>query len=270
MTATPIPRTLAITAFGEMDVSIIDELPAGRKEIETHWMKKEQLGSVLAKMAMELEAGRQAYVICPLIEESDKLDVQNAVEAYEHLATYFGSKFKVGLMHGRLHSEEKDAVMRAFSEGDIQVLVSTTVVEVGINVPNATVMMVENAQRFGLAQLHQLRGRIGRKDIQSYCIFMSGSNNKNTMERLQILNNSNDGFKIASEDLKSRGPGDLFGLIQSGRPEFRLADIYMDADIMQRASEDAKRILDEDPKLELEKNKKYKDKLVSDNLLYAL
>lgn len=170
MTATPIPRTLAITAFGEMDVSLIDEMPAGRKEIETHWMNKEQLGSVLAKLELELTAGRQAYAICPLIEESDKLDVQNAVEIYEQLASYFTGRFKVGLMHGRLPADEKDAIMRGFSEGDIHVLVSTTVVEVGVNVPNATFMVVYDAERFGLAQLHQLRGRVGRGEHQSYCI----------------------------------------------------------------------------------------------------
>ena len=243
MTATPIPRTLAITAFGEMDVSIIDELPAGRKEIETHWMKKEQLGSVLAKMAMELEAGRQAYVICPLIEESDKLDVQNAVEAYEHLATYFGGKFKVGLMHGRLHSEEKDAVMRAFSEGDIQVLVSTTVVEVGVNVPNATFMTIYDAERFGLAQLHQLRGRVGRGEYQSYCVLIADPKTDEGKERMTSMTETNDGFRLAEKDLELRGSGDFFGKRQSGLPEFKMADLVHDYRALEVARQDAARML---------------------------
>lgn len=184
MTATPIPRTLAITAFGEMDVSIIDEMPAGRKQIETHWMKKEQLGSVMSKLELELAAGRQAYAICPLIEESDKLDVQNAVEIYEQLATYFKDRYQVGLMHGRLSADEKDAVMRDFSEGTIQLLVSTTVVEVGVNVPNATFMIVYDAERFGLAQLHQLRGRVGRGEHQSYCILLADPKSDEGKERM--------------------------------------------------------------------------------------
>lgn len=243
MTATPIPRTLAITAFGEMDVSIIDELPAGRKEIETHWLKKEQLGSVLAKMAIELEAGRQAYVICPLIEESDKLDVQNAVEAYEYLATYFGGKFKVGLMHGRLHSEEKDAVMRAFSEGDIQVLVSTTVVEVGVNVPNATFMTIYDAERFGLAQLHQLRGRVGRGEYQSYCVLIADPKTDEGKERMTSMTETNDGFRLAEKDLELRGSGDFFGKRQSGLPEFKMADLVHDYRALDVARQDAVRML---------------------------
>lgn len=243
MTATPIPRTLAITAFGEMDVSIIDELPAGRKEIETHWLKKEQLGSVLAKMAIELEAGRQAYVICPLIEESDKLDVQNAVEVYEYLATYFGVKFKVGLMHGRLHSEEKDAVMRAFSEGDIQVLVSTTVVEVGVNVPNATFMAIYDAERFGLAQLHQLRGRVGRGEYQSYCVLIADPKTDEGKERMTSMTETNDGFRLAEKDLELRGSGDFFGKRQSGLPEFKMADLVHDYRALDVARQDAARML---------------------------
>ena len=173
MTATPIPRTLSITAFGEMDVSIIDEMPAGRKKIETHWVKSEQFNQVLTRMAKELANGRQAYIICPLIEESDKLDVQNAVDVYQQLSTIYKNKFKIGLMHGRLPANEKDEVMRAFSEGRLDVLVSTTVVEVGVNVPNATFMVIYDAERFGLAQLHQLRGRVGRGNHQSYCILIA-------------------------------------------------------------------------------------------------
>ncbi|MEG0260844.1 MAG: ATP-dependent DNA helicase RecG, partial [Lysinibacillus sp.] len=202
MTATPIPRTLAITAFGEMDVSMIDEMPAGRKEIETHWIKKEQLGSVLSKLELELASGRQAYAICPLIEESDKLDVQNAVDIYEQLTAHFTGKYKVGLMHGRLHSDEKDAVMRAFSEGEIHVLVSTTVVEVGVNVRNATMMVVYDAERFGLAQLHQLRGRVGRGEHQSYCVLIADPKSDEGKERMQSMTETNDGFRLAEKDLE--------------------------------------------------------------------
>ena len=239
MTATPIPRTLAITAFGEMDVSMIDEMPAGRKQIETHWMKKEQLGSVLSKLELELAAGRQAYAICPLIEESDKLDVQNAVEIYEQLAQHFAQRYKVGLMHGRLPANEKDAVMRAFSEGELQVLVSTTVVEVGVNVPNATFMIVYDAERFGLAQLHQLRGRVGRGEHQSYCVLIADPKSDEGKERMQSMTQTNDGFKLAEKDLELRGPGDFFGRKQSGLPDFKVADLVHDYRTLDTARKDA-------------------------------
>lgn len=246
MTATPIPRTLAITAFGEMDVSIIDELPAGRKQIETHWMKHEQIGAVLTKMEAELKAGRQAYVICPLIEESDKLDVQNAVDVYEQLTTYFHNRFKVGLMHGRLHPDEKDAVMRAFSEGELQVLVSTTVVEVGVNVPNATFMVIYDAERFGLAQLHQLRGRVGRGEHQSYCVLLADPKTDEGKERMISMTETNDGFRLAEKDLELRGPGDFFGKKQSGLPEFKMADLVQDYRALDVARQDATRLIEEE------------------------
>ncbi len=244
MTATPIPRTLAITAFGEMDVSIIDELPAGRKQIETHWMKHEQIGAVLTKMEAELAAGRQAYVICPLIEESDKLDVQNAVEVFEQLTTYFHGRFNVGLMHGRLHPDEKDAVMRTFSEGNIQVLVSTTVVEVGVNVPNATFMVIYDAERFGLAQLHQLRGRVGRGEHQSYCVLLADPKTEEGKERMMSMTETNDGFRLAEKDLELRGPGDFFGKKQSGLPEFKMADLVHDYRALEVARQDAVRLIE--------------------------
>ena len=246
MTATPIPRTLAITAFGEMDVSIIDELPAGRKQIETHWMKHEQIGAVLTKMEAELKAGRQAYVICPLIEESDKLDVQNAVDVYEQLTTYFHNRFKVGLMHGRLHPDEKDAVMRAFSEGELQVLVSTTVVEVGVNVPNATFMVIYDAERFGLAQVHQLRGRVGRGEHQSYCVLLADPKTDEGKERMISMTETNDGFRLAEKDLELRGPGDFFGKKQSGLPEFKMADLVHDYRALDVARQDATRLIEEE------------------------
>ena len=243
MTATPIPRTLAITAFGEMDVSILDELPAGRKEIETHWMKEDALHPILRKMENELQAGRQAYVICPLIEESDKLDVQNAVDVFGQLSVHFGGRFTVGLMHGRLHSEEKDAVMRDFSDGKINVLVSTTVVEVGVNVPNATFMLIYDATRFGLAQLHQLRGRVGRGEDQSYCVLLADPKTEEGKERMQSMTETNDGFVLAEKDLELRGAGDFFGRKQSGMPEFKVADLVHDYRALDTARKDAEKFL---------------------------
>lgn len=243
MTATPIPRTLAITTFGEMDVSVIDELPAGRKQIETHWLKKEQFHACLAKMETELKKGRQAYVICPLIEESEKIDVQNAVEVYEQLRGMFQGRFEVGLMHGRLPSEEKDQVMRAFKDGKIHVLVSTTVVEVGVNVPNASFMLIYDADRFGLAQLHQLRGRVGRGDYQSYCVLLANPKSEEGIERMKSMTELADGFRLAEKDLELRGPGDFFGKRQSGLPEFKLADLVHDYRVLEVARDDAAKLV---------------------------
>ena len=239
MTATPIPRTLAITVFGEMDVSIIDEMPAGRKTIETYWAKQEMLERVLAFMEKELRKGRQGYVICPLIEESEKLDVQNAIDVYTMLTTYFQNRFKVGLMHGRLSAEEKEAVMREFSCNAVQVLVSTTVVEVGVNVPNATIMVIYDAERFGLSQLHQLRGRVGRGSEQSFCILLANPKSENGKERMQIMTETNDGFVLSEKDLELRGPGDFFGKKQSGVPEFKVADMVHDYRALETARSDA-------------------------------
>ena len=246
MTATPIPRTLAITVFGEMDVSILDELPAGRKEIETHWLKEDSLIPVLQKMEKELSGGRQAYVICPLIEESDKLDVQNAVEVHAELSNYFGGRYTVGLMHGRLPSAEKDQVMREFSEGQLNILVSTTVVEVGVNVPNATFMLIYDATRFGLAQLHQLRGRVGRGSDQSYCVLLANPSTEEGKMRMQSMTETNDGFVLAEKDLELRGSGDIFGRKQSGMPEFKMADLVHDFKALSIAREDAERLLNSD------------------------
>lgn len=245
MTATPIPRTLSITAFGEMDVSIIDEMPAGRKPIETHWVKKEQFGAVVQKLESELLQGRQAYAICPLIEESDKLDVQNAVEAYEQLKEIFRGRFEVGLMHGRLTPAQKDAVMRDFSDGKLHILVSTTVVEVGVNVPNATFMVVYDAERFGLAQLHQLRGRVGRGEHQSYCVLIADPKTDEGKERMKSMTETNDGFKLAEKDLELRGPGDFFGKKQSGLPEFKVADLVHDYRALEIARQHAAQLVDD-------------------------
>ncbi|MBM7647168.1 ATP-dependent DNA helicase RecG [Bacillus ectoiniformans] len=252
MTATPIPRTLAITVFGEMDVSIIDEMPAGRKAIETYWAKEEMLDRVLGFMEKELVKGRQVYVICPLIEESEKLDVQNALDVHSQLVHYFHSKYQVGLMHGRLPSEEKDRVMKEFSDNQLQVLVSTTVVEVGVNVPNATMMVIYDAERFGLSQLHQLRGRVGRGSEQSYCILLANPKTEVGQERMKVMTETNDGFVLSEKDLELRGPGDFFGRKQSGLPEFKVADMIHDYRALEVARDDAKRLIESKEFWELE------------------
>ncbi|NBI29599.1 ATP-dependent DNA helicase RecG [Chengkuizengella marina] len=238
MTATPIPRTLAITAFGDMDVSTLKELPKGRKEIKTYWVKHNLMKRVLGFIQKELKAHRQAYVICPLIEESDKIDVQNAIDLHAEIQAFLVG-YKVGLLHGRQAADEKEQVMLQFSENEVQVLVSTTVVEVGVNVPNATVMVIYDADRFGLSQLHQLRGRVGRGQAQSYCILIADPKSEMGQERMRSMTKTNDGFEIARMDLELRGPGDFFGTKQSGMPEFRVADLAHDFEVLEMAREDA-------------------------------
>ncbi|WP_246940049.1 ATP-dependent DNA helicase RecG [Bacillus pinisoli] len=243
MTATPIPRTLAITAFGEMDVSVINELPAGRKQIETYWVKHSMLERVIGFIEKELKKGRQAYVICPLIEESEHLDVQNAIDVHSMLTHTFSTNYQVGLMHGRLPADEKDQVMRAFSANEVQILVSTTVVEVGVNVPNATIMVIYDAERFGLSQLHQLRGRVGRGAEQSYCILLADPKSETGKERMRIMTETNDGFELSEKDLELRGPGDFFGRKQSGLPEFKVADMVHDYRALEVARQDAVQLI---------------------------
>ena len=244
MTATPIPRTLAITVFGEMDVSTIDEMPAGRKAIETYWAKHQMLDRILAFVEKELQKGRQAYVICPLIEESEKLDsLQNVLDVHAMLTQYFADRYKVGLMHGRLPADEKDEVMQQFSSNEAQILVSTTVVEVGVNVPNATVMVIYDAERFGLSQLHQLRGRVGRGSDQSFCILLADPKTEVGKERMKIMTETNDGFVLSEKDLELRGPGDFFGKKQSGLPEFKVADMVHDYRTLEVAREDAAKLI---------------------------
>lgn len=244
MTATPIPRTLAITTFGDMDVSVIDEMPAGRKEIETYWTTENTFDRVLHFIHKKVALGAQAYVICPLIEESDQLDIQNAVDLYTHLQQFYPPEVNVGLMHGRLPTEEKEAMMAQFADNDIQILVSTTVVEVGVNVPNATVMVIYDAQRFGLSQLHQLRGRVGRGDQQSYCILIADPKGEIGRERMKIMTETNDGFELSEQDLKLRGAGDFFGKKQSGLPDFKVADLIYDYRALEVARRDAQEIVD--------------------------
>ncbi len=249
MSATPIPRTLAIILYGDLDISVIDEAPARRKPIRNCVIDPSYRKSAYRFMEKEIRQGHQVYVICPLVESSEYMEGENVLDYTERLRQIFPPDIQIGCLHGKMKTEEKNSVMEDFLENRIQILVSTTVIEVGVDVPNATVMMVENAERFGLAQLHQLRGRVGRGDAQSYCILMQGSETKKENKRLAILNQSNDGFYIAGEDLKLRGPGDFFGIRQSGDFEFRLADIYQDADMMSRASYEVSVLMKEDPSL---------------------
>lgn len=242
MTATPIPRTLAITAFGDMDVSTLRELPKGRLPIKTYWVQHEMLDRVMGFIQREAAAGRQAYVICPLIEESEKLDVQNAIDVHVQLQQRFPD-LGIGLLHGRLPNAEKDAIMRSFAANELAVLVSTTVIEVGVDVPNATLMVVYDADRFGLSQLHQLRGRVGRGEHQSYCVLIATPKTEVGKERMNAMVETNDGFEIARRDLELRGPGDFFGTKQSGLPEFRLADLLNDFEIMENARDEAADLL---------------------------
>lgn len=249
MSATPIPRTLAIILYGDLKVSVIDELPANRLPIKNCVVGTSYRPKAYEFIAKEVAAGRQAYVICPMVEEGESEDLENVVDYTEKLRAALPPSVQVAYLHGKMRPSDKNRIMEEFAAKEIDVLVSTTVIEVGINVPNATVMMVENAERFGLAQLHQLRGRVGRGEFQSYCIFISTSEAKETMERLQILNHSNDGFHIASEDLKLRGPGDIFGIRQSGEFAFVLGDIYTDANILKEASDAVEQLLVSDPEL---------------------
>ena len=261
MSATPIPRTLAIILYGDLDISVIDQMPANRLPIKNCVVNTGYRERAYQFMAREVAAGRQAYVICPMVEASEMIEAENVLDYTKLLRQKLPETITVEYLHGKMKGKEKNQIMERFAAGEIQVLVSTTVVEVGVNVPNATVMMIENAERFGLAQLHQLRGRVGRGSHQSYCIMVNCSDQEGTQERLDILNRSNDGFYIASEDLKLRGPGDFFGIRQSGDMEFKLADIYTDASLLKTVSEEVNRILDEDPTLEGEEYTALKERL---------
>ncbi|MDR0299564.1 MAG: ATP-dependent DNA helicase RecG [Streptococcaceae bacterium] len=239
MTATPIPRTLAITAFGDMDVSIINELPAGRQPITTRWVKHQQFDKVLKWVKDEITQKAQVYVISPLIEESEVLDLKNAVALYEELSDYFKADARIGLLHGQMKNDEKEERMQLFKAGTLDLLVSTTVIEVGVDVPNATIMIIMDADRFGLSQLHQLRGRVGRGQKKSYCILVANPKSESGKQRMQIMVDTMDGFKLAEEDLKMRGSGEIFGLRQSGIPEFAVADLVNDYNILEVARQEA-------------------------------
>lgn len=261
MSATPIPRTLAIILYGDMDISVMDEVPATRLPIKNCVVGEDYRTKANAFLEKEVAAGHQAYIICPLVEASENLDANNVTDYTDRLRAQLSSDVRIACLHGKMKAAEKNQIMEAFKEHQTDILVSTTVIEVGVNVPNATVMMIENADRFGLAQLHQLRGRVGRGDAQSYCIMMNASDSDRAKERLEILNQSNDGFYIASEDLKLRGPGDFFGIRQAGDMSFLIADIYTDARVLNQASDEVKRILETDPLLEAEEHANLKLKM---------
>ena len=250
MSATPIPRTLAMILYGNMQISTIRELPADRIPIKTCVIKEDLRQKAYEMIGRELADGHQAYIICPLVEASDQTEAENVIDYLDRIRPIFGEQISIATLHGKMPPKEKNTIMQDFTEGKTQILVSTTVVEVGVNVPNATLIMIEDANRFGLAQLHQLRGRVGRGKWQSYCILMDKSKGKKKTDRLEVMHKSNDGFFIAQEDLRLRGPGDFFGIRQSGELGFRLADIIGDADLLQKASEDVADLLREDECLE--------------------
>ncbi len=260
MTATPIPRTLAVILFGDLDISIIDTMPAGRKPVKTHLRYNDSRGKVYDFVASQVAEGRQCYVVAPLIEESDALDCRSAEELYEEISAKY-PKLRVALVHGGMKQQEKDGVMERFAAGETDILVSTVVIEVGIDVANATVMVIENCERFGLAQLHQLRGRVGRSSLQSHCILICGKETEVSAKRNEIMVNSNDGFTIAEEDLKLRGPGEIFGTRQHGLPELNIADLVKHVDVLEQVKEVALDILEEDPYLRDGENQVLRDRV---------
>lgn len=255
MSATPIPRTLGLIIYGDLEISILDELPPGRQEIRTDVVNSSYHGRIYKFIKDAINRGEQAYIVCPLVEESQTLDLKSAEEYATELSENEFAGYNLGLLHGKMKPKEKDMVMKAFAQGDVQILVATTVIEVGIDVPNATIMIIENAQQFGLSQLHQLRGRIGRGNKKSYCILVSDSKSQTAQNRLMTMKKYSDGFKIADEDLKARGPGDFFGERQHGLPKLKIADMLEDMEVLRRTQECAKEILSEDYNLDLPKNK---------------
>ncbi len=262
MTATPIPRTLALILYGDLDISVIDELPPGRKPVKTYAVDNSMRHRINSFVRKEVSGGRQVYIVCPLVEESEEIDAKSAVQHAKEIAENDFKDLRVGLIYGKMKSKEKDEAMKSFVEGEIDLLVSTTVIEVGVNVPNASVMIIENAERFGLAQLHQLRGRVGRGEYQSYCILYNAGKTQVSRERMKIMQKTNDGFIISGKDLELRGPGEFFGTRQHGIPELRIANLYEDIDILKKAQEAAVKLVNEDEKLEKEENFRLKVKMV--------
>ena len=262
MTATPIPRTLALILYGDFDISIIDEMPAGRKKIKTLCLDMQNRIQAYELIKQEISKGRQAYIVAPLIEDSENLNTRSVESLFEELESFF-SGYKIAILHGNLKQTEKDEIMGKFINGEISVLISTVVIEVGIDVPNATVMVIENCERFGLAQLHQLRGRVGRGQEQSYCILINGSDNEISQRRAQIMEETDNGFLIAEEDLKIRGPGEFFGTRQHGIPEMKIANLFKHIKILSQVQKEAEIILNSDPLLEKKDNNKFKLKILS-------
>ncbi|MGO1370597.1 MAG: ATP-dependent DNA helicase RecG [Senegalia sp. (in: firmicutes)] len=261
MSATPIPRTLAMILYGDLDISIIDELPPGRQKIDTYAVSENMKMRAFEFLRKQIDEGRQAYIVCPLVEESETLDIKSATEVYEEMKELYGQNYNVGLLHGKMKPKEKDEIMKRFKENSIQILISTTVIEVGVNVSNANIMLIMNAERFGLAQLHQLRGRVGRGKYKSYCILINKSKNKVARERMRIMEKTSNGFIISEKDLELRGPGEFFGIKQHGLPELKIANIFTDMKILKIAQNVANDILKEDPLLNLPKNIKIKNKI---------
>ena len=256
MSATPIPRTLALILYGDLDISIIDELPPNRKKIETFAVRKNMEERVNAFVKKQIEEGRQAYIVCPLVEENEEMGLKSVIELAKKYQTEIFSSYRVAYLHGKMKAKEKDEIMQKFKDKEIDILVETTVIEVGVNVPNASIMVVENAERFGLAQLHQLRGRVGRGEYQSYCILKFDGNGENTRQRMKVMCDTNDGFLISEKDLELRGSGDFFGTEQHGLPEFKIANLFEDIGTLKRVQKLSMDIIEEDPLLEQEKNKK--------------
>ena len=255
MTATPIPRTLALILYGDLDISIIDELPPNRKKIDTYAVTKSMEERINNFIKKQIDEGRQVYVVCPLVEETEEIDAKAVLELTEKYKNEIFKNYRVEYLHGKMRPKEKDAIMQEFKEGNIDILISTTVIEVGVNVPNASIMVVENAERFGLAQLHQLRGRVGRGEYKSYCILKYDSKSDVVRQRMKTMQETNDGFVIAEKDLELRGSGEFFGTRQHGLPELKIANLFEDMPTLKMVQGLAIKIEQEDPKLELEKNK---------------
>ena len=266
MTATPIPRTLALILYGDLDISIIDELPPNRKKIETFAVQKNMTERVNKFIQKQIQEGRQAYIVCPLVEENEELDLKSVEKLYETYKTEIFPQYRVEYIHGKMKQKDKDSIMERFKKGDIDILISTTVIEVGVDVPNANIMVIENAERFGLAQLHQLRGRVGRGEYQSYCILKYEGKGETVRKRMKVMCETNDGFIISEKDLELRGSGDFFGTMQHGLPEFKIANLFEDMPILKSVQSLAMKIINEDQKLEKEENRLLKD-LIKDKFM---